>query len=143
MARRKTRRPKPKPKKKRRPVRPSRAAPPPDAATETTEALKGVRIPRSGFPGIVWPAVPGHRETMVLALQYQWEQTQWWPPETLLKHQLRQIELLLGHAARTNSISPIPRPERRRDSERPESHQIDFVVLAGDFANVARHRITG
>ena len=101
MARRKNRRPKPKTKKKRRPARRSGAAPPPDAATETTEALKGVRIPRSGFPGIVWPAVPGHRETMVLALQYQWEQTQWWPHETLLKHQFRQIELLLAHAART------------------------------------------
>ena len=101
MARRKTRRPKPKPKKKRRPAAPPSAGRAAPKSESPSPALKGVRIPRSGFPGIVWPAVPGHRETMILALQYQWEQTQWWPHEMLLKHQLRQIELLLAHAART------------------------------------------
>ncbi|MCZ6482604.1 MAG: phenylacetate--CoA ligase family protein [Alphaproteobacteria bacterium] len=97
MARRKSRRPKP----KRRPAAPpsaGRAAPTPESPSQ---ALKGVRVPRSGRSGIHWPAIPNYAGAVVLALQYQWEQTQWWPHETLLKHQFRQIELLLAHAART------------------------------------------
>ncbi len=37
----------------------------------------------------------------VLALQLQFEQTQWWPENRLLAHQMVQIQNLVGHAART------------------------------------------
>jgi phenylacetate-CoA ligase len=60
-----------------------------------------VRVPRSGRSGIHWPAMPRYADALVLALQCQWEQSQWWPAETLAEHQLRQLELLLAHAART------------------------------------------
>ena len=81
-----------KPRKKRRP------APPSAAARGGTTA---VHIPHSRRSGIHWPAIPAFVDAAVLALQYQLEQSQWWPPETLVEHQLRQLELLLVHTART------------------------------------------
>ncbi len=84
--------PRAKPKKKRR------GAPSPGDAKG---AMKGVPIPKSGRSGIYWPAMPRHVDATVLALQYQLEQSQWWPAETLVEHQLRQLEPLLAHAART------------------------------------------
>ena len=84
--------PRAKPRKKNRP------APSPAAAKGGTNA---VRIPTPCRSGIYWPAMPTLVDTLVLALQYQLEQSQWWPAETLLEHQLRQLELILAHAART------------------------------------------
>ena len=49
-----------------------------------------MRIPTSRRSGIHWPAMPRYADALVLALQYQWEQSQWWPPETLAEHQLRR-----------------------------------------------------
>lgn len=63
--------------------------------------VKEPAIPNSGCTGIHWPATPGPSDAMLLALQHQLEQSQWWPAETLLVQQLRQAELLLTHAART------------------------------------------
>ena len=60
-----------------------------------------MRIPTSRRSGIYWPAMPAFVDAAVLALQHQLEQSQWWPAETLAEHQLRQLELLLAHAART------------------------------------------
>ena len=54
---------------------------------------------RSEMPGVSWPAVPSQRGAQLLAMQYQFEQTQWWPAERLLERQLRQIHSLLRHAA--------------------------------------------
>ncbi len=90
MTRRKS--PRAKPKKKRR------GAPSPSDAKGAT---KGVPIPKSGRSGIYWPAMPIYTDALVLAFQCQFEQSQWWPAETLLQHQLRQLEFLLAHAART------------------------------------------
>lgn len=81
-----------KPRKPRRP-----AASPGDARG----GRNAVRIPTSRRSGIYWPAMPVFVDAAVLALQYQLEQSQWWPAETLAEHQLRQIEALLAHAART------------------------------------------
>ena len=61
----------------------------------------GPFVPRSGRSMIGWPAVPGPVDAAVLALIHQFEQSQWWPPETLLAFQLRQLELLLTHASKT------------------------------------------
>jgi len=53
---------------------------------------------RSAFPEIVWPAVPTPAGASLLAMQYQLQQTQWWPAEQLCAQQFRQLEVLLRHA---------------------------------------------
>ena len=50
---------------------------------------------------MLWPAVPVVEHARILALQYQLERTQWWSRETLVRHQHRQLERLVRHAART------------------------------------------
>ena len=88
--------------------------------------MKGVPIPKSGRSGIYWPAMPIYADATVLALQYQLGQSQWWPAETLLQHQLRQLEFLLAHAARTvpfyrgrlNALSGLGRGELTMDAWR-------------------------
>ena len=57
--------------------------------------------PRSRLAGIRWPAIAGPHDAQVLALQFQFEQTQWWPESRLLSHQMAQIQNLVGHAAGT------------------------------------------
>ena len=57
--------------------------------------------PRSRLAGIRWPAIAGPHDAQVLALQFQFEQTQWWPEDRLLAHQMAQIQNLVGHAAGT------------------------------------------
>ena len=59
------------------------------------------RIPLTAHGSVVWPAVPAPANAALLALMYQFEQCEWWPPETLLAMQLRQLESVLAHAART------------------------------------------
>jgi phenylacetate-CoA ligase len=56
---------------------------------------------RSTISGVVWPAVPDAKAASMLALLYQFDQTQWWPPEELRAAQFRQLALLLAHAAAT------------------------------------------
>ncbi len=58
-------------------------------------------VPRSRMTGIRWPAIAGPRDAPVLALQFQFEQSQWWPESRLLAHQMAQIQNLLDHAAGT------------------------------------------
>jgi len=58
----------------------------------------GVFDLHSPMEGILWPAIPPPRDAAQLALQFQLEQSQWWPPETILEHQLRQAGALLDHA---------------------------------------------
>ena len=62
---------------------------------------KPLFVPRSARTGIAWPALPGSRDAVVLALYHQLDGSQWWPPDVLLQAQLRQAELLLSHASRT------------------------------------------
>ncbi|HEY4635540.1 MAG TPA: hypothetical protein VIG92_03175, partial [Rhodospirillales bacterium] len=38
---------------------------------------------------------------MLFSVLRQLEQSEWWPPETLLAQQLRQVERILAHAAAT------------------------------------------
>lgn len=56
---------------------------------------------RSAIEGLAWPGLPGGTQLSLLTLQFQFEQTQWWPPERLLGHQLSQLEVLLRHAGET------------------------------------------
>ncbi len=54
---------------------------------------------RSGLHGVAWPAVPDERGMTLLALQYQFERTERWSAADLRRHQFRQLEALLAHAA--------------------------------------------
>ncbi len=60
-----------------------------------------VLAPISATAGVVWPALPGKAATKALALLYQFEQSQWWPPEVLRERQFWQLQGLLRHAQRT------------------------------------------
>lgn len=55
--------------------------------------------PRSALDDIAWPAIPAPGAATLLALQHQLERSQWWSPAELERHQLRQLALLLDHAA--------------------------------------------
>lgn len=57
--------------------------------------------PKSSISGIDWPALPGPAAAAMLAMQYQLEQSQWWPEEVMLEHQFRQLNKLLVHAYET------------------------------------------
>jgi len=56
---------------------------------------------RSIIPGLVWPGIPDAMDAAILSLHYQLGQTQWWPEEQLLTHQLTQLHDLLKHAIET------------------------------------------
>jgi phenylacetate-CoA ligase len=56
---------------------------------------------RSTVSGVAWPAVPDAKAASMLALLYQLDQCQWWPPEDLRAAQFGQLMLLLVHAAAT------------------------------------------
>jgi phenylacetate-CoA ligase len=58
-------------------------------------------IVKSAIPGITWPALPPPEGAAMLAVQFQLEQSQWWSPEQLLEHQLRQLQTLLIHSYKT------------------------------------------
>lgn len=60
-----------------------------------------VQIPRSAVPGIVSPALPGRMASLLMAVMYQLEQTQWLSGEELFFHQGRQLRALFAHAAGT------------------------------------------
>lgn len=59
------------------------------------------QIPTSGVAGVVWPALPKPHEALVFAVLRQLDESQWWAPDILLAHQLRQFERVLGHALAT------------------------------------------
>lgn len=58
-------------------------------------------VPRSACSGIAWPAPTGELASRLLALQYQFEQTQWWPEERLRALQLVQFNQVFRHALAT------------------------------------------
>ena len=57
-----------------------------------------IPIPKSSLQGVAWPAIPDMNSNILLALLFQLEQSQWWPPERLRASQFRQADLLLRHA---------------------------------------------
>lgn len=58
----------------------------------------GTLPPRSGLEELCFPAVPPPNAQMVLALQYQLDQSQWYDPHTLALCQRGQLQKLLRHA---------------------------------------------
>jgi phenylacetate-CoA ligase len=60
-----------------------------------------MQTPRSSIPEFVWPGIPSGAGATLMGLQFQLEQSQWWPPETVATLQSRQLQCLLQHAYRT------------------------------------------
>jgi phenylacetate-CoA ligase len=58
-------------------------------------------LPRSAVKEVSWPAFPNGRDAIVLALQHQLDESQWFGPERHLQNQFRQLEVLLRHAIET------------------------------------------
>jgi len=58
-------------------------------------------VPKSAMPGMLWPALPDRPASRLLALQFQLEQSQWWPPELIEARQFEQLQQVLTHAQRT------------------------------------------
>jgi phenylacetate-CoA ligase len=59
------------------------------------------QMPRSTCSGVTWPAFPDDSSAQMLALQYQFEQSQWWPVERLQDLQLQQFAQVFRHAMTT------------------------------------------
>jgi phenylacetate-CoA ligase len=59
------------------------------------------QIPRSTCSGVQWPALPDDSSAQMLALQYQLEQSQWWPLQRLQDLQLQQFAQVFRHALAT------------------------------------------
>ena len=57
-------------------------------------------IPFTAVEGAVWPALPGGAATAVFAILDQLGQSQWWPADQLRRHQFRQLDAVVAHAAR-------------------------------------------
>lgn len=55
-------------------------------------------IPASVPEGIAWPALPPPPFDRLFALSHQLERSQWWPPETLRRHQFHQLAAVTTHA---------------------------------------------
>ena len=55
---------------------------------------------RSALPDIVFPAVAGGQAAELLALNRQFDDSQWWPLERMAAAQFRQLGSLVAHAAR-------------------------------------------
>jgi len=54
---------------------------------------------RSSIDAMAWPAVVTGQAAELMALQRQFDASQWWPAEQLRAQQFRQLRLLLAHAA--------------------------------------------
>ncbi len=56
---------------------------------------------RSAVQGVAWPGIPEDSSAQLLAACFQLDRSQWWSPDTLHEHQLRQMRLVLRHALAT------------------------------------------
>ena len=58
-------------------------------------------IAHSSLAGLAWPGLATQHGAHLLALLYQFEQSQWWRPSQLRYHQFRQLAPLVQHALNT------------------------------------------
>lgn len=63
--------------------------------------LAHTAIPCNALPGMVWPALPGAEGTRMLAMQYQFAQSERWSPAEMRAAQFAQLTRLLHHAKST------------------------------------------
>jgi phenylacetate-CoA ligase len=93
-----------------------RRQPPPNRSP----SLGGVRRAQTSVPAQsdtrrpeIWPVMSSPAMAQALALQFQLEETERWPPEKLLAHQLYQIQNVIDHAQATvpfhkERLAPFP-----------------------------------
>jgi len=74
-------------------------------------------IIKSSIDDIKWPAIPVPKASTTLAILFQLEQTQWWPPVEILSWQFHQLGSLLAHAYQNN---PFYRDRLKRAGVKPE-----------------------
>lgn len=55
----------------------------------------------SAVVGMNWPAIPNDESSRILALQFQFGQSEWWSPEQLRTRQLQQFAQIFRHAVAT------------------------------------------
>lgn len=55
---------------------------------------------RSRVPDLIWPGLPGSYGDAHLGLLWQLERSQWWRADVLRAHQMKQLAVILDHAAR-------------------------------------------
>lgn len=60
--------------------------------------MRGGLCVNSAIGGIAWPGIPAQNGASLLAILFQLEQSQWWTPDELLRHQRKQLQALLAHA---------------------------------------------
>ena len=65
------------------------------------QALAHRAVPVSQLPGVLWPALPGITGQRMLAMQFQFSQSERWPLQKLREAQFAQLALLLRHARDT------------------------------------------
>ena len=59
------------------------------------------QVPMTAVSSLQWPAFLRPEQAFVQSLLFQMEHSQWWSPDELLRQQLRQVALVVQHAART------------------------------------------
>jgi phenylacetate-CoA ligase len=52
----------------------------------------------STLPGATWPAIPPAAGQAMLAAQFQFDRSQWWPADQMRAQQFRQLRNLIAHA---------------------------------------------
>src|SRR5688572_30892394 len=81
---------------------PAAAGPPiPKPMATPTPLERRTTVVRSGSPGLDWPAIPAGANALLLAVMYQLEQSEWWPPDRIAAAQTEQLLAVLRHAADT------------------------------------------
>ena len=73
---------------------------PPDRPPDEEITAITIKSP-SGIEGILWPPFVTNSFTAELALQVQFEISQWWRADRVLSHQLAQLHTVMVHAAKT------------------------------------------
>jgi phenylacetate-CoA ligase len=61
----------------------------------------GVGMPHAAVAELTFPALTVEPISRMLALQFQFERSEWWPPERLAEEQYAQLALVLAHAFET------------------------------------------
>ena len=89
---------------------------------------------RTHVPGIEWPAMPDAPTAMLLALSWQLDESEWWTPDELARHQARQRAIVLAHAVDT---VPLYEHLDRDDWSRVPVMTRDRLIDAG--AHVLSH----
>ncbi len=74
---------------------------------------------RSALPTVVFPALIGGQAAELMAVQRQFDDSQWWPPERMQAAQFGQLSLLLRHATRQIPLYGARLRAARIDPEQP------------------------